>query len=83
MAGGKLPAVSRWGFDFAKVTVRTMWLCWKLCVWSPVSAFQTFAEKSADAVAATSAVSFSTADHTAPCNKDSFSRTPAPRKLRR
>jgi len=53
--------------DLAKARVRQMCLCWKLCVSSPVRAFQTLAEKSADAVAATSAVSFRTQDQTAPC----------------
>lgn len=61
-----LPAVRRCGWSFENVTVRTMCLCWKLWVSSPVSAFHTFAEKSAEAVAATSAVSFKTHDQTAP-----------------
>lgn len=64
-----MPAVRRRGVAVAKARVRQMCPCLKLCVSSPVRAFQTFAEKSADAVAATSADSLSTHDQTAPCKK--------------
>ena len=44
-------------------------MCFSLnvCTWSPLRAFQTRAEKSAEAVAASIAGSFRMQDHTAPC----------------
>ena len=63
-----IPAVMSWLLVCASCRVLTMWPCENLWSSSPVIAFHTQAEKSAEAVAAIVAASFRMHAHTAPCS---------------